>query len=51
VGKNVYFENGLTFDDTPAIFADTSKVMTGVDVVMHEGTEEKIGLWRDKYKE
>lgn len=38
VGKNIYFENGLTFDDSPQIYSEPTPAFTGVDVAMTEGT-------------
>lgn len=47
VGKGVYLENNMTFDQQPSIIQDVSPHTVGVDVVQRKfNTQEKVNLWR-----
>ena len=40
--RPVYFESGLTFDDTPTIYSDpTQSMVSDIDVPMNDNTMEK----------
>ena len=47
VGKPVYIENDIVFDQAPEIVQESAPLMTGVSVVQRNyNTQEKADLWR-----
>jgi len=44
--RNVYFESGMIFDDSPTIYGDPmSSTVDEIDVPMNDNTMEKHNLW------
>lgn len=46
IGKPLYIENNITYDDQPSVYVESEPRMTGVNVVQRQyNTQEKHNLW------